>query len=55
MSHVIPKAKEANIIPRNPYTQTVKLERRAMATLMAHYQRGPYYRGRISKRGLVLT
>ena len=40
MPRVIPKAEEANTVPRSLYTQTVKLERQAMATSMAHYQRG---------------
>ena len=35
MSHVIPKAEEANTIPRSPYTRTVKLERRVITTSMA--------------------
>ena len=37
MTCVIPKAEKANIVSRSSYTQTVKLERKAMATLMAHY------------------
>ena len=40
MPHVIPKAEEANTVPRSPYTRTVKPERRAIAMSMAHYQRG---------------
>ena len=37
MTRVIPKAEKANIVSRSSYTRTVKLERQAMATLMAHY------------------
>ena len=55
MPRVIPKAEEANTVMRNPYTRMVKPERRAMATSVAHYQRGPHYRGRVSERGLALT
>ena len=55
MPRVIPGAEEANAIPRRPYPQTARLERRAMATLMAHYQRRPHYRGKVSERGLALT
>ena len=40
MSRVIPKAEEAMTVPRSPYTQMVKLERRAIATSRARYQRG---------------
>ena len=54
MPRVIPKAEEANAVPRRPYTQTIRLERQAMATLMAHYQRGLHCRGRTSERGLAL-
>ena len=55
MSHVILEAEEANAVPTRPYTRTVKLERRVMATSMAHYQRGPHCRGRALKKGLALT
>ena len=55
MPRVIPKAEEANTILRSPYTQIVTPERRAMATSIAHYRRGPHCRGRASERGLVLT
>ena len=55
MPRVIPEVEEANAILRRPYTQTVRLERRAIATSMTHYQRGPHYRGRVSERDLVLT
>ena len=55
MPHVILEAEEANAVPTRPYTRTVKLERRVMATLMAHYQRGPHCRGRALKKGLALT
>ena len=54
MSYVIPKAEEVNTVPRSPYTRMVRLERRAMATSMTHHQRGPHYRGRVSKRGLAV-
>ena len=40
MPRVIPKAEETNTMPRSPYTQTVKPEKWAMATSIAHYQRG---------------
>jgi len=40
MPRIIPKAEEANTVPRSLYTRTVKPERQAMATSMAHYQRG---------------
>ena len=55
MPHVIPKAEETNTVPRSPYTQMVRLERRAMATSMAHCKRGPHCRGKASERGLALT
>ena len=55
MPRVIPKAEEANTVSRSPCTWMVRLERQAMATSMAHYQRGPYCRGRASERGLALT
>ena len=55
MPHVIPKAEETNTMPRSPYTQTVKPERQAIATSIAHYQGGAHCKGIISKRGLVLT
>ena len=55
MPRVIPEPEEANVVPRRPYTRTVRPERRAMATSMAHYQRGPHCRGRASERGLALT
>ena len=51
---VIPKAEEANTISRSPYTQMVRSERRAMATSMTYYGRGPHYRGRDLGRGLAL-
>ena len=51
MTRVIPKVEKVNIVPRSSYTRTVKLERQAMATLMAHYQRGPHYRGRTLGKG----
>jgi len=51
MSRVIPEAEEVNAIPRRLYTRMVRPEGRAMATSMAHYQRGPYCKGRASKRG----
>ena len=54
MSRVISNAKKANTVPRSPYTRTIRLKRRAMATLMAHYQRGLHCRGRTSERGLAL-
>ena len=40
MPCVMPKAKEANIVPRSPYAQTIKLERGAITTSKAHYQKG---------------
>ena len=40
MSLVIPKAEEANTVPKSPYTRMVRSERWAMATSMAHYQKG---------------
>ena len=49
------KAEEANTAPRNPYTQIVRPERRAIATSMAHYRKGPHYRGGASESGLALT
>ena len=55
MPRVILKAEESNIVPRSPYSWMVRLERRAMAMSMAHYQRGPHCRGRVSERRLVLT
>ena len=55
MPHVIPKAEEANTVSRSPYAQIVRPERRAMATSMTHYRRGPHYRGKVSQRGLVLA
>ena len=55
MPRVILKAEEANIVPRRPYARMVRPENRAMATSMAHYQRGSYCRGRASERGLALT
>ena len=39
MPRIIPKVEEANTILRSPYTQVVRLERRAMATLMAYYRK----------------
>ena len=39
MPSVIPKAKEANIVPRSPYPRTIKPEKQAMAISMAHYPR----------------
>ena len=54
MPRVIPKVEEANTVPRSPYTQMVRLERRAMTTSMAHYRRGPHCRRRVSERGLTL-
>ena len=55
MPRVIPKAEEANTVPRSPYTQMVRPEMQAMAMSMAHYRRGPHCRGRASERGLALT
>ena len=55
MPRVIPNAEKANTVPRSPYTRTVRPERQAMTTSMAHYQRGPHCRERASKRGLALT
>uniref|UniRef100_A0A7N2L5V9 Uncharacterized protein n=1 Tax=Quercus lobata TaxID=97700 RepID=A0A7N2L5V9_QUELO len=55
MPRVIPKAKEANTVSRNPYTQMVRPEKRAMATSMAHYKREPHYKGRASEKGLAQT
>ena len=55
MPHVIPEAEEANTVPRRPYRWTVRLERQALVTSMAHYQREPHYRGKASGRGTVLT
>ena len=55
MSLVIPKAEEANTVPKSPYTQMVRPKMQAMATSMAHYRRGPHCRGRASERGLALT
>jgi len=55
MPRVIPKAEEANTVPRSPYTQMVRPERWAMATSMAHYRMGPHCKGRASERGLALT
>ena len=55
MPRVILKAKKANKVPRSPYTQMVRPERRAIATSMAHCRRGPHYRGRASHGGLALT
>ena len=37
MPRVIPKVEEAKTVLRSPYTQTIKPERRAMATSMTHY------------------
>ena len=54
MPSVIPKAEEASTVLRSPYIWMVRLKRQAMATSMAYYQRGPYYRGRASERGLAL-
>ena len=51
---VIPKAEEANTIPRSPYTQMVRSERWVMATSMAYYRKGPHCRGRASGRELAL-
>ena len=53
MPRVIPRAKEANTVPRSPYTQMVRSERRAMATSIAHYTSGPHYKGRVLERGLA--
>ena len=55
MPHVIPKVEEANTVPRSPYTQIIRSKRRAMATSMAYYKRGPHYKGRVSRKGLALT
>ena len=55
MPHVILRAKEVNTVPKSPYTQMARPERRAMATSMAHYTSGPHYRGRALERGLALT
>ena len=55
MPRVIPKVKKANIVPRSPYTQMIMPKRRAMATSMAHYRRGPHCKGKASERGLALT
>ena len=55
MPRVIPKAEEINTVLRNPYTQMVRPERRAMATSMANCRRGPHCRGRALERGLALT
>ena len=55
MPHVIPKTKKVNTVLKSPYTQMVRLERRAMAMSMAHYKRGSHCRGRILERGLTLT
>ena len=51
MPRVIPKAKEANTIPRSPYTQVVRLERQAMATSMAYYRKGGHTVGEELQRG----
>ena len=53
MPRVIPKAEEANAVSRRPYTQTIRLERQAMATSIAHYKSGPHYKGRVSERELA--
>ena len=55
MPHAIPKAEEANTIPRSPYTQMVRPERQVMATSMTHCQKGPHCRGRALEKGLALT
>ena len=55
MPHVIPKVEEANTVSRSPYTQIIRSKRRAMATSMAYYKRGPHYKGRVSRKGLALT
>ena len=55
MPRVIPKADEANTIQRSPYTQMLRPKKQAMATLIAHYKRGPHYRERDSEKGLTLT
>ena len=55
MPRVIPEVEEANAVLRRPHTRTVRLERRAIAMSMTHYQRGPHCRGRVSENGLALT
>ena len=55
MSYVIPEVEEANAVLRRPYSWTIRLERQAMATSMAHYQKMPHCRGRASKRELTLA
>ena len=40
MPCIIPKAEEVNTFLRSPYTRMVRSERWAMATSMAHYQKG---------------
>ena len=55
MPRVISKTKKVNTALKSPYTQKVRLERRAMAMSMAHYRRGSHCRGRILERGLTLT
>ena len=39
MPRVIPKVEEANTVPRSTCAKMVKLERRAIATSRAYYQR----------------
>ena len=55
MPCVISEAEEANAVPREPYSRTVRSGRRALATSMAHHHKRSDCRGRVAERRLVLT